>query len=169
MNGLLRDLRLGKLDAASAELLAGRPYGDLVFDLLQSFPVLFQERTVGRKREVGMARSLLFRLAAHRSPGSRSQSMEFCPVLWRCVFVSGYGDAVSEITQLASISVRPAETARTELTLRTGRGFKVDKTSDEWLVKELRPRKVNLSEEFLARRGWKFEALVPLRLRTTAK
>src|ERR1039458_5397211 len=95
MNGLLRDWRLGKLDSASAGLLAERPLGDLVLELLHSFPVLFQERTVGRKREVGMARSLLFRLAAHRSPGSRFQSMEFCPVLWRCVFVSGYDDAVT--------------------------------------------------------------------------
>lgn len=169
MNGLLRELRLGKLEAANAEFLAGKPLGDLVSDLLHSFPVLFQERSVGRKREVGMARSLLFRLAAHRSPGSRFQSMEFCPVLWRCVFVSGYDDVVSEITQIASINLRPADTARTELTLRTRRGFKVDKTSDEWLVKELKPRKVKLSEEFLAKRGWKFEALVPLRLSAGAK
>ena len=116
-----------------------------------------------------MARSLLFRLAAHRSPGSRFQSMEFFPVLWRCVFVSGYGDTVSEITQISSIILRPADTARTELTLRTGRGFKADRTLDEWLVKELNPRKVTLSEEFLAKRGWKFKSLVPLRLVAGAK
>ena len=169
INGLLRDLRLGKLDAASAEFLAGTPLGGLVSNLLDSFPVLFQERVVGRKREVSVARSLLFRLAAHRSPGSRFQSMEFCPVLWRCVFVSGYDDTVSEITQIGSISLRPADSARTELTLRTGRGFKVDKTPDEWILKELKPRRVNLSEEFLAKRGWKFEALVPLWLHAGAK
>ncbi len=169
MTQLLRDLRLGKLDATNAEILAGTPFSDLVSSLLHSFPVLFQERTVGRKREVGMARSLLFRLATHRSAGSRFQSIEFYPVLWRCVFVSGYGDTVSEITQVASINLRPADTVRTELTLRTGRGFKLDKTSDEWLAKELKPRKVTLSEEFLAKRGWKFEALIPLWLCAGAK
>ncbi len=165
----LRDLRLGKLDAASSKLLGGTPLGDLVSNLLDSFPVLFQERTVGRKREVGMARSLLFRLAARRSTGSRFQSMEFYPVLWRCVFVSGYDDTVSEITQVASINLWPADTARTELTLRTGRGHKLDKTSDEWSKKKLKPRKIKLSEEFLAKRGWKFEALVPLWLCAGAK
>ncbi len=169
MNDLLRDLRLGKLDAASAKFLAGTPLGDLVLNLFHSFPVLFQERVVGRKREVGMARSLLFRLAPHRSTGPRFQSMEFYPVLWRCVFVSGYDDTVSEIAQVASINLWPADTAQTKLTLRTGRGHKLDKTLDEWSNKELKPRKVNLSEEFLAKRGWKFEALVPLCLCAGAK
>ena len=51
---LLRDLRLGKLDAATTKVLGGTPLGDLVSNLLNSFPVLFQERVVGRKREVGM-------------------------------------------------------------------------------------------------------------------
>ena len=158
-----------RLDVASTKFLAGTPLGDLVSNLLDSFPVLFQERVVGRKREVGMAGSLLFRLAAHRPTGSRFQSMEFYPVLWRCVFVSGYGDTVSEITQVASINLWPADAARTELTLRTGRGHKLDKTLDEWSKKELKPRKINLSEEFLAKRGWKFEALVPLGLCAGAK
>ena len=83
--------------------------------------------------------------------------------------VSGYDDAVSEITQIASINLRPTDAARTELTLRTGHGSKADKTLDEWLVKEIKSRKVNLSEEFLAKRGWKFEALVPLWLCAGAK
>ena len=109
---LLRDLRLGKLDAASSKYLGGTPLADLVSNLLDLFPVLFQERVVGRKREVGMARSLLFRLATHRSTGSRFQSMEFYPVLWRCVFVSGYDDTVSEITQIARIDLWPANTHR---------------------------------------------------------
>ncbi len=117
---LLRDLRLGKLDAATTKFLGGTPLGDLVSNLLNSFPVLFQERVVGRKREVGMARSLLFRLAAHRSPGSRFQSMELCPVLWRCVLVSGYDDAVSEITQIASIDLRPAGIGTERVHLKDG-------------------------------------------------
>ena len=169
MNDLLRDLRRGKLDVANSKFIAGTSLSDLVSSLLGSFPVLFQERTVGRKREVGMARSLLFRLAPHQSSGSRFQSMELCPFLWRCVFVSGYDDGVSEITQIASINLRPAGTARVELTLRMGHGVKLDKTFHEWLVKELKPRKVNLSEEFLAKRGWKFEALVPLWVGAGAK
>ena len=53
------------------------------------------------------------------------------------------------------------EYAQTELTLRTGRGHKLDKTPDEWSNKELKPRKINLSEEFLAKRGWKFERSFP--------
>ena len=41
MNGLLRDLRLGKLDAANAEFLAQTPLSDFVSNLLLSCPVLF--------------------------------------------------------------------------------------------------------------------------------
>ena len=49
-----------------------------------------------------------------------------------------------------------------DLIVKLGRGFKLDRYSDQWLLKRLRPRQVVLSEELLAKRGWKFESLVQL-------
>jgi hypothetical protein len=77
------------------------------------------------------------------------------------VFVSAYDDVISEVTRLASIRIRPAGASAKELILKTGRGFKVDKISDQWEVRPLKPREVTLSEEFLEKRCWRFEALVP--------
>ena len=148
MNDLLHELRRGKLDVPNAEFLAGTRLSDLVSDFRNSYPVLFQgARMVGRSRhKMGMARSIQFRLAACRLPGSRFRFVQLHPVLWRCVFVSrAYDDAISEVTQVASIRIRPARNSVKELILRTGRGFKLDKISDQWLVKPLKPREVTLS------------------------
>ena len=54
MNELLHELHLGKLDAAGAEFLAGTRLSDLQFDLRSEYPILFQERTIGRKHEMGL-------------------------------------------------------------------------------------------------------------------
>jgi hypothetical protein len=42
-----------------------------------------------------------------------------------------------------------------------GRGYKLDRTPDEWVVRPLKRQRVALSEEFLRKRGWKFQAMFP--------
>ena len=70
-------------------------------------------------------------------------------------------DSISEITMTASIRVRPEEGASRELILKMGRGYKLDRTPDGWVLKPLQRRAVTLAEDFLSKRGWKFEALLP--------
>jgi DNA-binding transcriptional LysR family regulator len=158
--GLLHELGSGKLSAATAEFLAGVPLDDLVSDLRTSYPVLFQERSISRKREVGVARSIRLELAAHQLATSPFQAIHLLPVLWRCVLVSSYDNVISELTAISSITVRPSRTTG-EVILRMGRGYKLDRTPDEWVVRPLKRQRVALSEEFLRKRGWKFQAMFP--------
>ena len=88
--------------------------------------------------------------------------MQLRPVLQRCLLVSAYDDLISEVTHVAGILIRPNGTGPRALVLKTGRGYKLDKDGDEWRVKQLEPKTVALSEEFLEQRGWNFELLIPL-------
>ena len=53
---LLRNLRAGKLDASVAAFLEQLAADDFIADLRRYYPVLFQERNIGRKHEIGLAR-----------------------------------------------------------------------------------------------------------------
>ena len=88
LNDLLHDLQLGKLDPAGADFLGGARLANVLPQLRSSHPVLFQERFIGRKRELGMARLLRFSLAPRQIRGSRFLSMQLRPVLQRCLLVS---------------------------------------------------------------------------------
>ena len=161
MSELLDELHLGKLDSAGVEYLGGAKLSDLLTELRSSYPVVFQERTIGRKHEIGMARRIRFSLAPRQAPGSRFLSMQLRPVLQRCLLMSGYDDLVTEVTQLDSMAIRPKGTTPQSLVLKSGRGYKLDKEGDEWQVIPLGPKAVTLAEDFLEQRGWKFESLVP--------
>ncbi len=161
MNELLHELHLGKLDAAGAEFLAGARLSDLAADLRGSYPVLFQERMIGRKHEMSMARLIRFNLTPRPVSGSRFLSMQLRPVLQRCLLLSAYDDLVSEVTYLAGIHIRPNETRPRALVLKTGPGYKLDRNGDDWRIVRLKPKAVALTEEFLELRGWKFELLIP--------
>lgn len=162
MNDLLNELQEGKLDSAAIEFLAGMHLSELIANLRGQYPVRFQERAIGRKREVGMAQSIRFNLTPYRVPGSRFLSMHLRPVLQRCLLVSAYDDLISEVTHVVGIRIRPGGTQAGALVLKMGRGYKLDRDADVWLVKPIEPKAVTLSEDFLARRGWNFDALVPL-------
>jgi hypothetical protein len=58
MGDLLHQLRTGKVDAETLALLGSLPAEEFVSDLRPSYPVLFQQRAIGAKREVGMARAI---------------------------------------------------------------------------------------------------------------
>lgn len=158
---VLRQLRAGKADVAIAERLGQLSANELVADIRAAYPVLFQERFVGRKHEIGVARAVRFEFSAHKLRDSLLPGVCLLPVLWKCVFVSSYNDVLSEITSVASIHVRPVWNTPHSTLLKLGSGVKFDCTAEGWAVKPLRRRRVTLSDDFLRKRGWKFDVLAP--------
>jgi hypothetical protein len=161
INDLLEQLRSHSVGAESTFFLQQAPADELISDLLETYPVLFQERSIGRKREVGMARALRFELSTERHTNSLFPLVQLVPLLRRCVFVSAYGGATSEITVTRSIRVRPARDAEHAVMVKMGSGIKLDRTPDGWVTKLIARRAVMLSDAFLQKRGWKFEVLQP--------
>jgi hypothetical protein len=157
---LLRQLRSGRLDTADATVLEQIPSDELISDLRALYPVLFQERVVARKHEIGMAHSVQFEVAARRVLKSLFPAAHLLPILRNCLFLSSYDNAIGEITTTASLHIRP-DWATNNVVLKMGRGFKLDRTPDGWAIKKLKRRAITLSEELLADRGWKFDVLVP--------
>lgn len=158
---LIRRLRLGEFDPGEVEALEKLSASRFVSDLADLYPIAFQERHIGRKREVGLARSLRFALAVRKSPASLFPLMHMHPVLRKCVFVNSYDDAISGLAVATGIHARPKGGPTKDAVLKMGRGYSLDRTSDGWSVKPLNGRTVTLSEDFLRKRGWKFEALRP--------
>jgi hypothetical protein len=159
---LLRQLRSGNLDTTNLSGLESHSASELIFDLKSRYSLLFQERHIGRKCEVGLARSRRVELDIRRTPNTLFASASLQPVLSRCLFLSSYDDAISEITIIASLHLHPKSGSDNQVILKMGKGFKLDRTPDGWTLKALQRRSVTLTEVFLAKRGWKFEALVPL-------
>jgi hypothetical protein len=158
---LLHQLRSGTWDVANASSLEQIPWDEFIADLRGRYPIVFQERVVGTKHEIGMARTLQFELAVRKLPDSRFMIPCLLPVLRPCLFVSAYQGSLGEITFAKSLRVRPGEGAPGDVTLKMGRGYKLDRTPDGWVLKALEARAVTLTEVFLLKRGWRFDALLP--------
>ena len=161
MLDFLHELRLGTLDAAHAAFLDHISANDFISELRTTYPLLFQERSIGRKHEVGMALSV--RYEAHHVSDSLFLSLRLIPFLSQCIMVSSYDDVISEVTATKSVRVRPARESSNQVILKLGPGFKLDKTPDEWAVRLLKRRTVTLSADFLQKRGWNFAALSSFR------
>jgi hypothetical protein len=159
---LLRQLRSGNLDISSLSGLERLSARDFVSDLSALYPLMIQERHIGTRYEVGLARSRKIELAVHRNPNTLFASVSLDPVLSKCLFVSSYDDSISEITIAASLHLHPRGGTSKHVVLKMGKGLKLDRTPDGWTLKPLQRRSVTLTEEFLSKRGWQFEALLPL-------
>jgi hypothetical protein len=162
VRAIVRRLRLGQCELADTALLEQATASSVVAELSSSYPLVFQERVIGSKREVGLARTLRFEVDVSRTPDSRIPVVYLRPALVGCVFVSSYSGVVSEITVVNGLRVRPRGEGSAEVILRVGRGHKLDRTPDGWAVKSVERRTIVLAEETLAKRGWKFHALFPL-------
>ena len=158
---LLHQLRSGTWDVANASQLEQTPWNEFVAELRALYPVMFQERLVDTKREIGLARSLQFQLAVRRLPDSLFTLPCLLPVLRRCLFANSYEETLSEITISTGIRVRPAGGSSRNVILKMGRGHKLDRTPDGWVLKPLEMRSVTLTEAFLSKRGWRFDTLRP--------
>jgi hypothetical protein len=157
---LLHRLRSGALQAPDAAILEQIAFDEFVSDVRSVYPVLFQERAVGRKQELGLAQGVQFDVAAGKVLNSLFPAAHLLPVLRRCLLLSAYDNAISEITYIGTLRIRP-EWATSSVVLRMGRGCKLDRTPDGWSVKALTRRDVTLAERILADRGWKFDVLIP--------
>ena len=132
-------------------------------DLQRLYPVKFQERDIGRKHEVALARSIRYELGFGNRGLSIFSPIRLLPVLRSCVFAGCYGDSLSDITTATSVYVKPTRKPVKGLILRMGRGFKLDKGPDGWALNPIEGRAVNLSLEFLEKRGWQFDLFLPFR------
>jgi hypothetical protein len=158
---LLRHLRAGDANIANASALENISAHEFLSEMARIYPITFQERHVGKKHEVGMARLLKIEIPVRRLPNSLFVPVFPRPVLSKCLFVSSYEDTISEITAAASIRVWPRGGTTKEVILKMGRGSKLDRTPDGWVLKSFGGRSVTLTETFLSKRGWRFDALLP--------
>lgn len=156
---LLNRLRRGILDPADVHFLEHAQARELRTEFTERYPIVFQERQIRDKWELSVAASLRFELASRRTKSGSFPLLLLVPVLGRCVFLSGEGDLVTGIRLAAGLRVKPS---RAGLAIRTGRGFKLDHTPDGWAIKPAPARTVQLSEDFLRKRGWRFDAFQPL-------
>ncbi|HUY36262.1 MAG TPA: hypothetical protein VMV69_26225 [Pirellulales bacterium] len=154
-------LRKGKLDMSvpsAFDQLSGK---SLIDELVLIYPFVFQRRDDGRKREIGMAREVAYELVFQKLRDSLFHGVRLHPTLLQCYFISTYDDSISEITWASKLQVRPFRGSGKGLALSFRSGFKLDKTMDGWTVKPLVRRKTVLSEDFLRKRGWRFDVLPP--------
>jgi hypothetical protein len=159
---LLERLRTGNLAASDASDLEHMAAGSLIQDLQLIYPIVFQERTLKQKREIGLARMVRYELSLSRNVESLFTSVRLHAVIHRCILISSYDDAVSEITTTRSIRLLPVFQPVKSAIVKMDRGFKLDKTPDGWTVKRLGRKSTKLSEEFLRARGWRFDVLSPV-------
>jgi hypothetical protein len=154
---LLNRLKLGQLEPSQTAELEHLSADEFVSDLSGSYPLVFQQRQVRDKHEIGMARGISIEAAVRQVPGSNFLRFGIFQALKNCVLISSYENSLSEITVLSDIRVRPKGGPSLDVVMRMGRGHKLDKTPDGWTVKPIKTRSVTLSESFLTARGWKFE------------
>src|SRR5580698_6737932 len=88
---LLRNLRAGKLDASVPAFLEQLAADDFIADLRRYYPVLFQERQLGRKHEIGLARYVGLK-SVRRAALAETMNV---PVLLKCLLINSYGDTLS--------------------------------------------------------------------------
>jgi hypothetical protein len=159
---LINRVRSGQFelaDVADIEQLSARAF---IQELNESYPIVFQERSVKSKLEIGLARSVKYELAFSRRSNSVFPVVRICTVLRGCLLLSCYDDGLSELTAFASIRASAMRHPVHGLALKTSRGFKLDRTPDGWQLKSLEPKSVKLTEEVLGNRGWRFDVLSPI-------
>jgi hypothetical protein len=154
---LLRNLRAGKRDASAAAFLEQLSADDFIADLRRYYPVLFQERQIGRKHEIGLARYVGKTVRRN----SRSELADV-PVLLKCLLIASYGDSLSGLEALSWIRMIPPESPGANFILASSRGFKLDKTTDGWLYRQTERSRSKFTESFLAERGFKLDVLRPV-------
>jgi hypothetical protein len=159
---LLRRLQQGILDPGDTTSLEQTSARQLVDELRSVYRITFQERRIGRKWEVSLARSFRAELALRPIPDAIFMSFLLVPAYLNCLMLSADDDSLTGISRLTRLTAWAVAKPQRGLALKTGHGFKLDKTPDGWAIKPLRKRLVKLSEEFLRERGWRFDHLKQL-------
>jgi hypothetical protein len=131
----------------------------LVEDLRSIYRLTFQERRIGNKWELSLAQSFRAELAIRPPRDAVFVSLPLVPAYLNCVMLNIEDSYVTGISRLTRLTVWQVSKPERGLALRSGRGFKLDKTPDGWAMKPMRTRVVKLSAEFLQERGWRFDHL----------
>jgi hypothetical protein len=166
LNDFLARLRKGTPEPADRSFLESVRADDLIQSLQPMFRLTFQERRIGQKREMSIARSLRTELRARPIRDSVFFSMALVPVYSNCVTINSENGAVTSISWINRLSVRAVRKPTPGLALTTGHGFKLQRVSDSWETRQLKHKTVRLSESFLRARGWRFDhtaQMVPTR------
>jgi hypothetical protein len=156
---MLRRLKAGTFDSNDIESLEKSSPGDFLAELEPIYRCRFQERRLGNKWEVGIARLLRHELAVRFSKGSVTPNLLIIPVFHACLFVSGEGESITGIGSASRLVVKPITKPFRGFALTSGRGFKLDKTPDGWHLKAMPKRTTKLTEELLQKRGWRFDEM----------
>jgi hypothetical protein len=157
---LLLRLRKGVLDPIDTAMLEQTPADHLVAELRSSlYRLTFQERRIGDKWEISLAHSFRAELAIRPIPEAVFVSFLLVPAYLNCLMLNIENNHLTGISRLSRLTVWAVSDPERGLALRSGHGFKLDKTLDGWNIKPMRKRVVKLSGEFLRERGWRFDHL----------
>lgn len=160
----LRRLRSGSLNAEGAAFFDQFSAADFLQQVRDHYPVVFQQRSIGRKAEHGLARSLQFELTVPANGQQMFPPVHLFPVFRHCLLISTYDDYLSGIALAKTLRIRPSSSGPGPLVVTLGSGFKLDKMPDGWVLKTLARRSTVLSEAFLRSRGWQFDRMRPFAL-----
>jgi hypothetical protein len=156
---ILDRIKIGTPDPSDFQALEGISAHDFYADLDSVYGCRFQERQLRSKWEVGVARSLRFEVTALSAKRSLFPIMIMVPVFRNCLFLTSEADVITGISVATRLTVRPIRKLFRGFALAVGRGFKLDRTPDGWQLKPLGKRTVKLTDEFLQKRGWRFDSL----------
>src|SRR5260370_10992889 len=155
----LHRLQMGNLDPVDTAMLEQTPANHLVDGLRSLYRLTFQERRIGKKWELSLARAFRAELAFRPVPEAVFVSFLLLPAYLNCLMLNIEDNYLTGISRLTRLTVWAVGKPESGLALKSGRGFKLDKTPDGWAIKPMRKRVVKLSGEFLQERGWRFDHL----------
>ena len=154
-------LQAGQCDASDGLALEHTSADEFLREL-GDYAFVFQERRFNAKWELGRARRVSLETVVLRNSAARFPTVLMLPCLRDCLFISGEGGAITGLSRVTKIMLRPIHKPARGLALSTSRGFKFDQTVDGWMLKPLTKCTVKLTDEFLQQRGWKFDVLEQL-------
>ena len=86
-NDVLTALRRGHFDPASLSAIESLSADAFIDDMRKQYGVVFQERTVGTKREIGLAREVAFSMKPKKLRDSRFATIMLLPTVERCILI----------------------------------------------------------------------------------
>lgn len=159
---LLHHVKCGILDAADTALLEHASARQLVDELRSAYPVTYQERHLGKKWEISLARSFRAEMISRPFADGILVSFRLVPVYVNCLSLEVEDDTITGISRRTRLAVWAVQKPEPGLALKSGGGFKLDNMPDGWIIKPMRKRLVKLSTQFLHQRGWRFDHLKQL-------
>jgi len=140
-------LQSGTLDLFDLSTFEQTRIEELIQDLAKYYPVRFLDRTVGAKREIGLAQQC----RVHKRSGVRR--------LNECLILTSDRNAMTTLAAMTRLVCRPSREKPSTIELTTDPGFSLYHDPDGWRIKLLHSRTISLSQETLRKRGWLFDQI----------